>query len=101
MAGSVHCVQEAGDKEAEVRRQEAALAECERGQRELEAKRNGLNDERKELWRAEAEAEAGVARMKADKQRAEKKARALRMLRVLHLRPGTCWLGSVFMQVTR
>ena len=69
--------QEIGDKEAEVRQQEAALGECEREQRELEGKRNAWNDQRKELWRAEAEAEKGLARMKADRQRAEKKVRGL------------------------
>ncbi len=58
-----------------MRRQEGALAASEREQRELEGKRNAANDTRKELWRAEAEAEADLARMRADKQRAEKKVR--------------------------
>ncbi len=40
-----------------MRQEEATLEEAELEQKSLEAKRNALNDERKELWRAENEAE--------------------------------------------
>ena len=71
------CAQEIGDKEAEIRAQQDAAAAAEAEQSGLEAKRNGLNDQRKELWRAENEAESATAKMKADKQKADKKVRAV------------------------
>lgn len=54
---------------------EGTLAANEAEQAGLEARRNSLNDERKELWRAEAGQEEALAQQKAEKARAEKKVR--------------------------
>ena len=69
-------MQELGDKEQQVRQEEASLEEAEREQKSLEAKRNALNDERKELWRAENEAENAISKLHGNRQKAEKKVRA-------------------------
>ena len=68
-------VQEVGDKEQQVRQEEASLEEAELEQKSLEAKRNALNDERKELWRAENEAENTIGKIHGNRQKAEKKVR--------------------------
>ena len=58
-------------------------------QRSLETKRNAFNDERKELWRAENEAENAISKIHASRQKAEKKVSAIRCMppyvRYLHI----------------
>ncbi len=56
-----------------MRQEEGALEEAELEQKSLEAKRNALNDKRKELWRAENEADAAIAKIGASHAKAEKK----------------------------
>ena len=75
LAGRGAAPQEIGNKEAEVRAGEGTLAANEAEQRGLEARRNALNDERKELWRFEAAREEGLSAQKAEKARAEKRVR--------------------------
>ena len=58
-----------------MRQEEATLEEAELEQKSLEAKRNALNDERKELWRAENEAENAIGKIHGNRQKAEKKVR--------------------------
>ena len=58
-----------------MRQEEASLEEAEREQKGLEAKRNALNDVRKELWRAENEAENAIGKIHGNRQKAEKKVR--------------------------
>ena len=70
-------MQEVGDKEQQVRQEEASLEEAEREQKSLEARRNALNDERKELWRAENEAENSIGKIHGNRQKAEKKVELL------------------------
>lgn len=67
------CFQEIGDKEQQLRQEEGSLEEKELEQRSLETKRNALNDERKELWRAENEAENAISKIHASRLKAEKK----------------------------
>ena len=66
-------MQEIGDKEQQLRQEEGSLEEKELEQRSLETKRNALNDERKELWRAENEAENAISKIHASRSKAEKK----------------------------
>ncbi len=69
----LHCVQEIGDKQAAIRTQQDALQGAGKEKADLEARRNGLADERKEKWRAEEEADRAIAKMKADREKAQKK----------------------------
>ena len=71
-----NCLQEIGDKEQQLRQEEGSLEEKELEQRSLETKRNALNDERKELWRAENEAENAISKIHASRSKAEKKVSA-------------------------
>lgn len=66
-------MQEIGDKEQRLRQEEGSLEETELEQKSLEAKRNALNDERKEMWRAENEAENSISKIHGNRQKAEKK----------------------------
>ena len=68
-------MQEIGDKEQRLRQEEGSLEETELEQKSLEAKRNALNDERKEMWRAENEAENSISKIHGNRQKAEKKVR--------------------------
>ncbi|CAL8464327.1 g3862 [Coccomyxa elongata] len=65
--------QEIGDKQATIRTQQDALQGAGKEKADLEARRNGLADERKEKWRAEEEADRAIAKMKADREKAQKK----------------------------
>ena len=98
------CAQEIGDKEAEIRAQQEAAVAAEAEQAGLEAKRNGLNDQRKELWRTENDAEAAAAKMKADKQKADKKVRDSAVLMTslsVCIRIFTAFFGNVCRRPTR
>ena len=74
---SIGLLQEIGDKEQRLRQEEGSLEETELEQKSLEAKRNALNDERKEMWRAENEAENSISKIHGNRQKAEKKVKPL------------------------
>lgn len=84
-------LQEIGDKEQQLRHEEGGLEGAEAEQRNLEAKRNALNDERKELWRAENDAETSIGKIHANRLKAEKKVGAVRLC--IHLAKSLCSAG--------
>lgn len=90
-------VQGIGDKQAAIRTQQDALQGAGKEKADLEARRNGLADERKEKWRAEEEADRAIAKMKADREKAQKKVggtiTASAVTPAPHLDTlATCWL---------
>lgn len=64
--------QEIGDKEQEIKQHGDSLKGGEAELQDLQAKRNGLNDERKELWRSIDDLKDHMKKIKDDKDRAQR-----------------------------